>query len=614
MIQPAFATSNTCPCIVFRFDDVQGYYLRNVQMKVLNEFEAKNASLTIGVIGYDFNPDKKLVSYIQNDLKKGHSQIEIANHGWKHENFADLTESQQIKLLNNTNQELLKTFGKKPTVFITPYNLFNNYTLKALQHLKMNVISSGITEDMNNYVTAKGKIVLNKDAEGLYHMPSTTDLQIDVGNETSWTNIPKDKVISSINSNIKKIGYSVVLLHPQNFAKLQNGTYVDTVDDTAINELGSLIDYAKSKHIRITTLSNIVGFGLQKQPIKLNSTNATIYTATKKLVPILNNTNVTRNITPNNSSVSNITSASNTTSPTGVIQINMKYPSGDLVEYQLMSMRVYQDSNPTPYQEIKSISGNPFTINSLPIGHRYKIEAYDRGMLSGTDYVNLENPQQEVDMGIADGGSLRATVLYDDDQTPISNATVIIKSQDNKTRETGNTDPNGQTVRFYLASTNVDSEYYTIQVKIGNHLSYSYMPTTLLSGNADEIRIVTPWPSEVNSLITVRSYDLSKILTSSNGNYVVDLFDYNGNELSTSKINIHGDAYFWNLKVGDYVFKTINGTNGSELGTSAITLDGSKTNFDVMIHQNKNFKTESVPQNAISQNNLKNTSFLNNNE
>jgi len=249
---------NQCPCIVFRLDDIQSYYLSDVQTTIIDEFHKKNASLTMGVIGYDFHSDTKLTSYLKDKLKPGNTPIEIANHGWKHENFATLNFSQQVLLINKTNQELLKTLGKKPNVFITPYNLYNNDTLKALKQTNMKLISSGIWQE-DKFVTTKGKLVENKDSLGLYHLPSMTDFQIVLGSEAYWISIPKDKVIASIDSHISKYGYDVVLLHPQNFAKFVNGQYVDNVDNSTLNELSSLIDYAKSKHITITTLSDIVG-------------------------------------------------------------------------------------------------------------------------------------------------------------------------------------------------------------------------------------------------------------------------------------------------------------------------------------------------------------------
>ena len=148
---------NTCPCIVFRLDDVQGSYLSDIQMKIMDEFQKKNASLSIGIIGYNLTQDGKLVSYLQNNLKPGHAAIEVANHGWRHEDFAAMGISQQTTLMNKTNQELNKMFGKKPNVFLVPYGMYNDDTLKAIKQLKMNVISSSIWSE-DKFVLAQGKI------------------------------------------------------------------------------------------------------------------------------------------------------------------------------------------------------------------------------------------------------------------------------------------------------------------------------------------------------------------------------------------------------------------------------------------------------------------------
>lgn len=78
---PVVVSKNQCPCIAFRLDDVQEYYLSNVQTKLIDEFQKKNASLTIGIIGYDFNLDENLTSHIRDKLNLGHVPIEIANHG-----------------------------------------------------------------------------------------------------------------------------------------------------------------------------------------------------------------------------------------------------------------------------------------------------------------------------------------------------------------------------------------------------------------------------------------------------------------------------------------------------------------------------------------------------
>ena len=571
--QKAAVSKDPCPCIVFRLDDIQQFYLSDVQMKVMDVFQKENASLSIGIIGYNLPLDTKLVSYLKNNLKPGHAPIDIANHGWKHEDFSSLSLSQQVLLMNKTNQELAKIFGKKPHMFITPFNLYNNDTLKAIKQTKMSTISSGIWDNAK-FVTTRGKIVANKDSLGLYHVPAMTDFQVDIGNETYWTNIPKDKLIASIDSHISKYGYDVVLLHPQNFAVYVNGQYANTVDKKYIDELTNIIDYAKSKHIKIVTLSDIVGLDHKNTPA-IKKVSKTKNISKSNVTPIL--------IPPKILQSSKI--ASSVVQPNGSLTMNVKYLSGDRVGAYDVSLQVYRDFDTAPFKEISTISENPYVITSLPMYHQYKIKTFVGGMLSSTNLVTLDTPEQDLDVNIPDGGSMSVSVYYNDGQTPIPDVSVSVRSQDNKTRDTGVTDPDGIAPRFYLPSTIVYGDSYVVDAKISNHLAFSSTPMTLPSGNANNVRLIAPWPSVIQSLITIKVYNQTTLLTTSGQSYAVDMYDDKGNQLVESPINIHGEGYFWSVKTGDYVFKVVNTNSGEVLGNLVATLDGSKNNFDLIIQK-----------------------------
>jgi peptidoglycan/xylan/chitin deacetylase (PgdA/CDA1 family) len=595
----------SCPCIAFRLDDVQGSYLSDVQMKVMDVFQKKNASLSIGVIGLNLTLDKKLVPYLKNNLKPGHAPVDVTNLGWKHENFASLGLSQQIVSMNRTNQELVKTFGEKPSVFAAPFDAYNNDTLKAIKQLKMNTISSGIWAE-DKFITTKGKIVANKDSLGLYHVPYMTNFQIDNGNESYWTGITKDKVIVNMDSHISKYGYDVLLLHPQNFAVFSNGKYVNTVNKTYLDEIASIIDYAKSKHMQIVTLSDIAG---------LDHTNTKTVTTTSKVVPV--SKSVTASTSPTTTPVSksttvytpkpvtapvsiplpevNISKFLEATQPSkvvafveqnGSLTMNLKYLAGDRVSASTISLKIYRDFDRTPYMQFQHLTGNPFTVMSLPMFHQYKIETYVGGMLSSTNLVVLDKPQQDLDVNIPNGGSILVSVYYSDGQTPITNASVSIRSQDNKTRDVGLTDPDGLVSKFYLPSTTTYGNYYVVDVKINNHLKFSSTPITLQPDDGNEIKLIAPWPSVIQNLVTVKVYNQTKLLSSYGKPYAVDMFDDKGNKLAESPINIHGEGYFWSVKTGDYVFKVVNTTSDRVLGNLIATLDGTKNNFDVVLKEN----------------------------
>ena len=271
---------------------------------------------------------------------------------------------------------------------------------------------------------------------------------------------------------------------------------------------------------------------------------------------------------------------------TGSIAVTLTYTNGDTADYWPVSLKIYQDFDKTPYKEIVSLSGNPFNIVSLPIGHQYKIEAYANSMYSSVGYVDLEQSHQDTTINLPLPGGMRVDVFYNDGLTPISNATVYVRSHDNKLWGHGPIDINGKSTRFWIAPTTLENDYYIVDVKIGNNLTYSQSPILLTPGIPQEIKIVTNWPPVINTLITanVRDSQLHHV-SFLNGKFVVELYDNNGNKIDTSPVTSHGEAHFSNLKVGDYLFKALNTNDGSEWGTSKITLDGSKLSFDIVEKQ-----------------------------
>ncbi|HEX5457066.1 MAG TPA: polysaccharide deacetylase family protein, partial [Candidatus Nitrosotalea sp.] len=191
---------------------------------------------------------------------------------------------------------------------------------------------------------------------------------------------------------------------------------------------------------------------------------------------------------------------------------------------------------------------------------------------------------QDVTVKLPLPGGMRINAFYNDGVTPISNATVYIRaSQDNKTWGHSFTNANGQSLRFWIEPTTVPDDHYITDIHIGDHLVYSYSPTYLRPGVSQEIKITTNWPPVVNSLVTARVLnDQSHPVSSSDGKFSVSLFDKNGNKISESPVTSRGEAYFSNLKVGDYTFKVTKTDDNSEYAVSNITEDGTVTTFQIL--------------------------------
>ena len=270
----------------------------------------------------------------------------------------------------------------------------------------------------------------------------------------------------------------------------------------------------------------------------------------------------------------------------GSITVTLAYVGGDRAYSSTMALKVYQDMNQTVYRDIKSIPENPFDITSLPLGHDYKIEVYANGMFSNVGYVDLQKTSQTLTLNLPLPGGLQPSIFYNDGYTPIFNATVHVRSQDNQTWGTSFTDSRGATLRFWLEPSILESNYFVVDVNISPHISYSFMPISLYPGSSQDIKIVTPWPPRVEDLFTVNLYDgQSNMAPPEKGNIVVYLYDSNGNIVGQSQINYRGEANFSNLKVGDYVIKAIDVKSNMEWGESHIVIDGTKTNFAIFKNQ-----------------------------
>jgi len=234
------------------------------------------------------------------------------------------------------------------------------------------------------------------------------------------------------------------------------------------------------------------------------------------------------------------------------IQLEIKYTNGDIVDYNGVKIIVYQDFNKSPIIE-RTLQGNPDLI-SVPENHRYKIEVYANGMYADVGYVQLKNKSEKTDINIPLSGGLQFEILYKNGH-PINEATVILKSQDNEEWRKGVTNDEGNTLRYWVQSTNNQDDHYIADVYLGEIFLTSYYPIKLQPGLPFDQKIITNIPETVEELITVNLFAGEKKITSNDGKYKVTLIDLKGNHVDSSELNSRGDAYFSNLKSGSYVVK-----------------------------------------------------------
>ena len=236
----------SCTCVAFRFDDVQDYWLNAVQIEVLEVFENRNFPITIGVIGERIGNDQKIISYINASISD--DSIEIANHGWDHEDFTMYNKTYQSSLIQKTNEKIQDLFGVKPTVFIPPFNSFNENTTAVM-------LDNGITHFSSQFDFSTPPYPL-VDAE-LYNFPQGAFTGELTQNKNFIVGISHKLTLSQIKQSIEEFGFAVVTMHPQEFSEIKKGQYLNQVNEKQIRELELLLDRLRFEEIKIVPISEI---------------------------------------------------------------------------------------------------------------------------------------------------------------------------------------------------------------------------------------------------------------------------------------------------------------------------------------------------------------------
>lgn len=228
---------SSCHCVAFRLDDVQDDYLDKVNMQIIKVFQEKNASLTIGIVGNLFGHDERLISFIRNQINNKNPELAVANHGWEHEDFRRFSKDNQSLLIKWTSEKLYHNLGLKPSVFIAPFDAFNNDTLIALRENGIKYMSSIKDYDQGPHATLQGPMP--------YHFPSTATTSQDNG--TYWKGIKHQNTFAQIEDSMLKNGFAVVEMHPYEYSTKHDYSYKPfNISDT--RETFSYREFIKNWH------------------------------------------------------------------------------------------------------------------------------------------------------------------------------------------------------------------------------------------------------------------------------------------------------------------------------------------------------------------------------
>jgi peptidoglycan/xylan/chitin deacetylase (PgdA/CDA1 family) len=189
--------------------------------------------------------------------------FELGIHGWNHTDYRNLTQKEQRDSLEMAIKKMKLLFGKESKIFIPPGGEFNNDTIEAMNQLGLRIISGGMWVEEN---FDQGKSIFNATNrvqeddslhQQIYHLPATVSLKgYDNG---KWIKNSIENIVNNATDSIDKYGYAIIVIHPQDLLKIENGEFVDILITNEIKDLSMLIDSILSRGVDIVSFSKVVG-------------------------------------------------------------------------------------------------------------------------------------------------------------------------------------------------------------------------------------------------------------------------------------------------------------------------------------------------------------------
>jgi peptidoglycan/xylan/chitin deacetylase (PgdA/CDA1 family) len=270
ILQPSFSqiisygnngtTHSNCNCVVFRMDDIQDYWVRAGQLATMNQFLAKNQSVTLGIIMNAIGNDSEIVNKVKQGKDSG--LFELGVHGWNHTYYTPLSEQEQTNSMYDSNTKMIALFGNASEIFFPPFDAFNDGTINAMKQAGMKILGGNRSsfdqldlKGNNNETSALSPSLI--ESKKIFYIPSTISFKDYYGGEYIRNSVQSifNNATQSVNAN----GYAVIVIHPQDFMKIDaNGNLINELDENQINDLSSLIDLILSNNIHIGSFSEIV--------------------------------------------------------------------------------------------------------------------------------------------------------------------------------------------------------------------------------------------------------------------------------------------------------------------------------------------------------------------
>ncbi|CDI05460.1 exported hypothetical protein [Candidatus Nitrosotenuis uzonensis] len=232
-----------CNCVAFRLDNVQDFWLNDVQNTVMNTFAESKTPLTLTVIGKFIGDDPKTVNAIKEKLNT--SSVRIGSRGWEYLDHSAFDAERQAASVLQTNKKISDVFGVRASVFAPPYDAFSSQTIEAARQAGIKFFSASIVVDKPPYQDSS-----------IRHVPSTAYFENVISDDPFLSGTVQQKALTKVQMVVKQHGFAVISLQASDFA-VKHQTFQNEVDQRKIDLLKSLISDMRSSGMSIVFLEMI---------------------------------------------------------------------------------------------------------------------------------------------------------------------------------------------------------------------------------------------------------------------------------------------------------------------------------------------------------------------
>lgn len=178
--------------VILRIDDIQASYLRDIWIKMIEDWFSRKIPFTLWVIPMNLDTDNILIDY----LKSNKCNLEFAMHWFNNRQdfpeFRDLTKEEASIKLDAWFKQLSNITDNEIITFIPPDNVYSTGTIDATKSKNFKIISWEWKWFFDYTVSTY-----------FFDKKKHNDI---------------DSIINSVNKSYKEKWFSIIMLHPQDYS------------------------------------------------------------------------------------------------------------------------------------------------------------------------------------------------------------------------------------------------------------------------------------------------------------------------------------------------------------------------------------------------------------